>query len=393
MELLKRAKALQNELTELRRRLHATAEVGFDVEKTQKIVTETLKAYGYAPKACGKGGVIADVGKGKTQFLLRADVDALPIREKTELPFAAKNGNMHACGHDIHAAMLLGAAKLLKENETRLKGGVRLLFQPAEELLEGATDMIRNGAIPKTGAGVMLHVMTGVPLKTGTLVVSSAGVSAPAADFFEVRVRGKACHGSAPQNGVDALSAAAHILVALQEVSAREIPAGEGAVLTVGKLQAGNADNAIADEAVFSGTLRAFSEETRTLLKTRLQAVSKGVAKAFRAVASVRFKSGCPTLLNDGQVSKYAYETLRKTLGNEVVYSAEVGGGTAKKSGGSEDFAYISQLLPSVMLGVGAGNEKEGYEYPLHHPKATFDERALPIGAYAFTALALGKIR
>ena len=380
---------MQTELSAIRRKLHAHAEVGFDLTQTQKTVIQTLETYGCRPNVCGQGGVIADLGAGEPRILLRADTDALPIQEKTGLSYAAKNGNMHACGHDLHTAMLLGAAKLLKERESRLKGGVRLLFQPAEETLRGAKSMIEHGALPKNAVAVMIHVLTGVPLETGTVVVSSAGVSAPAADFFEVTVRGKACHGSAPQNGVDALSAAAHILLALEEVSAREIPAGEGAVLTVGKMQAGNADNAIADECVFSGTLRAFSEDTRALLKTRLQAIVKGVARSFRARGSVRFTSGCPTLVNDGQVSKYAYETLRKGLGEKVLYSGEIGGGTSKKSGGSEDFAYISHELPSVMLGLCAGDEKKGYEYPLHHPKVTFDENALPVGAYAFAALAL----
>ena len=376
-------------MTAIRRRLHAVAEVGFDLTQTQKIIIETLETYGYRPQKCGRGGVIADVGAGEPRILLRADADALPIQEKTGLSFAAKNGNMHACGHDLHAAMLLGAAKLLKENESRLKGCARLLFQPAEETLRGAKSMIEHGALPKKAVAVMIHALTGVPMETGTAVVSSAGVSAPAADFFEVTVRGKACHGSAPQNGVDALSASAHILVALEELSAREIPAGEGALLTVGKMRAGNADNAIADECVFSGSLRAFSEDTRSLMKTRLQSIVKGVARAFRAKGTVRFTSSCPTLVNDGRVSEYAYETLKKGLGDKVLYSREIGGGTSKKSGGSEDFAYISHELPSVMIGLCAGDEKKGYEYPLHHPKVTFDESALPVGAYVFAALAL----
>ena len=241
---LKEANALQKKLSFYRRWLHKNAETGFDLNKTLLFVKTQLEKAGCAPKPCGRAGLLVSIGTARKNanktFLLRADMDALPIREETELPFASRNGNMHACGHDMHTAMLLGAATLLKKHEKELCGRVTLLFQPAEELLEGAKDILGSGALddPKPHAAMMLHVLTDTQLPTGTILLPPPGVSAPAADFFEVRVRGKACHGSAPQNGVDALSAAAHILVALQEVSAREIPAGEGAVLTVGKMQA-----------------------------------------------------------------------------------------------------------------------------------------------------------
>lgn len=391
-KILNEAKGLQKELVEMRRRLHGRAELGFALTETAAFVKETLAAMGYEPQSCGRSGLTVTVGKGEKTFLLRADMDGLPIKEKTGLPFACKNGNMHACGHDMHTAMLLGAAKLLKTREKALKGTVKLLFQPAEELLEGAKNALENGVLdaPKVSGAMMLHVMTNVPIPTGSVVVSSAGVSAPAADYFTVEVKGKGCHGSAPWNGVDALSVAAHILLALQELPARELSLAEPAVLTVGSMVAGEAGNVIADTALLKGTLRAFDERVRERVKRRLEEIAKNVAKAFRAKARVVYGSGCPSLLNDEKLSLLTEKVLKDLLGENAVFtSSSLQGDTKSSSGGSEDFAYISRKVPSVMVALAAGETEKGYAYPLHHPKAQFDEAALSIGAavYAHTAI------
>lgn len=397
-EIMRQAKGLQKELVRYRRYLHERAETGFDLEKTLPFVEKSLREMGYSSQKCGRAGLTATVGKrgAKTKtFLLRADMDGLPLREETGLSFACKSGNMHACGHDLHTAMLLGAARLLKMLESELNGCVRLLFQPAEETLEGARDVLKTGVLqtPKPQGAMMLHVMTGSELPTGTAVIASGGVSAPAADFFRIGIQGKGCHGSMPQKGVDALTVAAHTVIALQEISAREISASEPHVLTVGALKAGEAENVIADFAELKGTLRTFDESVRSQIKKRLTEISRGIAKAFRATAEVEFTSGCPTLVNDGALSEFAVNAVRALLGEKNAFPSSAFGGAKSLAGGSEDFAYISHKIPSVMIALGAGSRADGYEYSLHHPKARFDEGALYVGSAIYAHVAVEWLR
>ena len=390
--ILEEAKKLQNELVEYRRYLHEHAEVGFEIPKTYGYIQSALKHYGYFPKKCGKAGLTVTIGRksGKT-ILLRADIDGLPIAEKTGLAYACRDGHMHACGHDLHATMLLGAAKLLKMYEKELKGRVMFLFQPAEELLEGAKDVLAGGLLEegKPNAAMMLHVLTGVPISSGTAVVASGGVSAPAADFFHIKVQGKGCHGAAPWNGVDALTIASHILLGLQEIPARELSAATSVVLTIGTVQSEGADNAIADNAILKGTLRSFDEGARKTVKKRMEQISKNIAKAFRGSAEVVYNGGCPTLRNDEKMSLFVEETLKEALGAERVFpSSALGGDVRENSGGSEDFAYISHKIPSVMVALSAGQKDKGYPYPLHHPKTAFDEGVLWVGSAIYAMVA-----
>lgn len=390
-KILDTAKEMQDELVSIRRDLHARAEVGFALEQTRAYILDKLREYGYFPQIIGKGSILAAVGQGKRCFLLRADMDGLPIQERTGEAFACKNGNMHACGHDLHATMLLGAAKLLKAQEKELKGEVLLLFQAAEESLEGAKDALSTEEISKKkiDGAMMLHVLTATPFPTGTLIVAR-GISAPAADFFEITIQGKACHGSAPQNGVDATMVAAFVLISLQELSARELSVANPAVLTVGKMESGKTGNAISDKAKLYGTLRAFDERVRAQVKRRMAEIVKGVCKSFRASARIKFPSGCPTLKNDDNLAEMVETATAKLLGKEwVIDSRNLGGDVKEGNGGSEDFAYISQEIPSVMLALAAGTKEEGHEYPLHHPRVKFDEKALCIGAVTYANAAL----
>ena len=395
--LLQEAEQIRDHVLRERRTLHQIPGTGFDIGDTLAFVKKELTDMGLQPADCGRAGVTALVGgkrPGKV-FLLRADMDALPIREEADLEFASQNGRMHACGHDLHTAMLLGAARLLKAHEEEIHGTVKLMFQPAEEIFEGSHDMIEAGLLenPKVDAALMIHVMAGMPFPAGTVIVSAPGVSAPAADYFEIKVQGKGCHGSMPNTGVDPLTAAAHILIALQEIHARELAMDDRVVLTIGTMNAGTASNVIPDTVTMGGSIRTFDEETRSFIKQRMTEIAEGTAKTFRAEAAVTFGSGCPTLVNDRDLSQCCGQYMKELLGEGRAFSVAelnaMGGGTSSKSAGSEDFAYVSQEVPSLMLALAAGQPEKGYRYPQHHPMAKFDESVLPGGSavYAWAAL------
>lgn len=389
-DLLEAAKRLEAQLKEDRRYLHAHAETGFDLKETYAYVWAKLEEMGIAPRKCGRCGIVATIGRGGKVVLLRADMDALAIREETEDAFACPSGKMHACGHDLHTAMLLGAARLLKAREGELGGTVMLMFQPAEEQLQGAADMLASGLLDdrRPDAAMMIHVLTGIPVPAGTLLVSAPGVSAPAASMFEINVHGKSCHGAMPHTGIDALNAAAHILLGLQTVNSREIAPAEVAALTVGMLQAGDAANVIAEKAVMRGSLRAMDEDVHQQLRRRVEEIAELTARTFRAEATVNFYSGCPTLVNDQALSAMALESMQALLGkNRAISTASMGAGSTKLSG-SEDFANISQAVPSVMLALAAGEPDKGFGYPAHHAKTRFDESVLSVGAAAYARFA-----
>ena len=397
-ELLKEAESYKDLLVEDRRYLHTHPGTGFDIKDTVDYVRKQLEEMGYQPTNCGKAGLVALAGGKKPGkvFLIRGDMDALPMKEEAEVDFPSTNGNMHACGHDMHTAMMLGAARLLKAHEDEIEGTVKLMFQPAEEIFEGSHDMIEAGVLknPDVDAALMIHVMAGLPVPAETVISCDGGVSAPAADYFDIKVQGKGCHGSMPNNGVDPITAAAHIITGLQEIQARELPLTDGAVLTIGTIQAGNASNVIPDTAYMGGTIRTYDEDIRAFLKERMTAMAEGIASSFRASATVSFGSGCPTLKNDMELAECTPRYVKELLGPAKAFTAGQlnamsGPGKAQKSTGSEDFAYVSQEVPSIMFALAAGHPEDGYCYPQHHPKAKFDESVLPSGSavYAYTAL------
>ena len=383
-DFLETAESIENEIKENRRWLHTHAETEFDLKETTTFVKEKLQEIGLEYTDCGKCGISAVIGnkEGKT-FLLRADMDALPVNEESGLDFSCGNGNMHACGHDMHTAMLLGAAKILKQFENELSGKVKLMFQPAEETLSGARNMIENGILknPDVDAAMMLHVMAGFPLKTGTVIVPLPGVGAPAADYFTINIQGKGCHGSTPHLGIDSITAAAHILIALQEITAREMGVTDEAIITVGSFHGGTAGNVIAHTTDLQGTLRSFNDDLRENIKKRVTEIAENIGNAFRTKVTVNFGSGCPTLHNDETLVNSTEENLRSLLGDELVVNAKSFSAENTHKGGSEDFSYISKEVPSVMLALASGETQKGYKYHQHHPKVVFDESVLKIGS------------
>ncbi|MBO5336960.1 MAG: amidohydrolase [Lachnospiraceae bacterium] len=396
-KITEKSKKASSQIISHRHYLHTHPETGFDLTKTLEYVKKELQTMGYEPIPCGKAGLVALAGGKKPGkvFLLRADMDALPMKEEADIHFASSNDKMHACGHDMHTAMLLGAARILKELENEINGTVKLMFQPAEEILEGAFDMLQNGVLknPAVDAGLMIHVMTGMPFPSGTAIVSDGGVSAPAADYFTIEIQGKGCHGSMPNTGIDPITIASHIIIALQEIHARELNLMDKAALTIGSFFAGKAANIIPDKAILQGSLRAFDEEVRNQIKKRMTEIAIHTAEAFRAKATVTFGSGCPTLYNDAELSACTLKYIQELNGSRMAFTASKliakSDGKAKNAGGSEDFAYISHQIPTIMLALAAGQPEEDFHYPLHHPKVKFDDKALPVGAaiYAYTAL------
>ena len=396
--ILQEAAAYQEQLVQTRRYLHSHPETGFDLKNTTEYVRKELIAMGYEPVMCGKSGIIALAGKKKSGkvFLIRGDMDALPIKEESDVPFSSDNGKMHACGHDMHTTMMLGAARLLKSHEYEIEGTVKLMFQPAEEIFEGSDDMINAGVLnsPDVDAAMMIHVMAGLPIPAGTVISCDGGVSAPAADYFYIDIQGKGCHGSMPNNGVDPITIAAHIITGLSEINSRELGLSDDAVITIGTINAGNAANVIPDTAHMSGTIRTYDEETRSYLKQRVSDIASNIASAYRGSASVTYGSGCPCLLNNPDLATCSAKYLNELLGPSRTFTAAQlnamsGGGKASKSTGSEDFAYVSQKVPSIMFALAAGTPQDGYCYPQHHPKVKFDEAILSEGSavYAYTAM------
>lgn len=390
LEILTEARSVQDELVTWRRALHRRPEIGFELNETKAFVKDKLMEMGCEPKDCGKCGLAVVLGKpeGKT-LLLRADMDALPVTEEAEVPYASEiEGRMHGCGHDLHTAMLLGAAKLLKAHESELSGQVKLMFQPAEEIFGGAADMIRSGVLedPKVDAGVMIHVTTGVPLPSGCIMIQEGGTTSSSSDEFHITVRGKGGHGAMPQLSIDPINVMAHIHLALQEIHAREIEPDEFLVITPGIFRAGTASNIIPDTAEMYGTIRTGDVKMIEFAKKRICEISESVAKTFRAEAEVEFSKPCPPMGADEEMADAA-RTYLTELFSEAVLPAQKD--PKKVSGGSEDFAFVSREIPTIALYLSAGNSHEGYVYPQHHPKARFDDSVLYCGTAAFVYFAL----
>lgn len=391
-QLLHEAGQLKKEIIAHRRILHQNPETGLSLPATKQYVKDRLTEMGYHPTECGESGLVALAGgkhPGKV-FLLRADMDALPIPEEADVEFASSNGNMHACGHDMHTAMLLGAARILKNHEEEIYGTVKLMFEPGEEVMQGAENMLKNGILenPKVDAGIMLHVMSGVPIPTGTVIMAPKGVSAPACDNFTIEITGKGGHGSMPEQAIDPINVACHIHLALQVLPAREISMQDQTVLTIGSFNAGSAGNVIPGSATMSGTIRTMDEDVRAYIKQRLNDIVNHTAQMFRASAEITYTGGCPTLTNDEAVATKVHAYLAELLSPSKALSADAMGGGSKSSG-SEDFAYVSHKIPTAMLALAAGRPEDGHCYSLHHPRVTFDESVLPTGAtvYAYAAM------
>lgn len=392
--ILEEAKEILSELQEIRRTLHQHPELGFELSYTKKYVKEKLEEMGYEPVEMGKAGLIALAGgkkPGKT-ILLRADMDALPIEEEAEVSFASKEkGKMHACGHDMHTAMLLGAAKLLKKHEDEIMGTVKLEFQPAEEIFQGSPDMLQAGLLenPHVDAAVMMHVVAGMPMPSGMIMVPGGGISAASCEQYHITVKGKGGHGSTPHESIDPITAAAQIHIALQEINSRELDANAYGVFTTCRFEAGMTSNVIPDTAQMWGTIRTIDPDNKIgeYIKKRMKEICQSIAVALRCEAEVEYYDYCPCMIIDQELSQSVLQYVKELLGPGAMDMTQITGG--KAGGGSEDFAFVSHHVPTVSMFITAGNSEEGYIYGQHNPKVRFDDSMLYYGAAAYAYIAL----
>ena len=386
MDFLAEAKLIEPEMIRTRRFLHQHPELAYHEEETSKFVAEKLESLGVEVTrgvgGTGVLGVLKGSKKGRV-VALRADMDALPVQEMADIGFRSKvDGVMHACGHDTHIAMLLGAAKLLSGKKGELCGTVKFLFQPAEE--HGG----RGGAMPMIEAGVMegpkvdyvfgLHIEA--QRRSGEFGVKEGAIAA-APDTFRVKIVGKGGHGSAPHETVDPIYVAAHVILALQGISSRMINPVRPFVITVGAVHSGTKENIIPDVATLDGTIRTLDEATRKLAKRKVEEVAKGVCRTFGATAEVDFeKDAYPVTVNDPRATEGAIRVLRRLPGTKVrIVEAMLGG---------EDFSRFLQKAPGTFYFLGSRNPSKGCVYPNHSSKFKVDEDVLKFGAASLAMLA-----
>lgn len=377
-KIFEEAGKLKDELIDIRRTIHQWPEVGASLPKTKKFVIDKLKEFGYEPQEICESGIVAVLEgdrPGKT-FLLRADMDALAIKEEAPVPFASDNNCMHACGHDMHTTMLLGAAKILKQHQKEIYGKIKLVFQPDEEGFTGAKTMLKAGVLenPKVDAGMALHVNSGTP---SGVVLCGLGTCMAGCTLFRIRVKGKGCHGAMPENGVDPINIAAHIFISLQEIISREVTPTMPAVVTIGKFEGGKAPNIIPEEVIMEGTIRTLDRDLSAQIYKRIEEISAQTATLFRGEAVVTEISSAPPLHNDEEMTNTIAGYIKDNYDPSRVVVFNQGGM------GSEDFASYTYEIPCsyILLGAGAAQENELYGKPMHNDHVVFNEDIMPIGS------------
>jgi amidohydrolase len=382
------------DLTELRRSIHAEPEIGLDLPRTQRKVLDALAGL---PLEISTGTNLSSVtavlrgGQPGKTVLLRGDMDALPVTERTGVPYASKiDGAMHACGHDLHTAMLAGAARLLSDRQAELAGNVIFMFQPGEEGPGGARIMVEEGVLDAAGdkpvAAYALHVASGI-LPAG-LFASRPGPIMAAADQLHVTVQGRGGHGSQPHRAADPIPAACEIVLALQSMVTRRFDVFDPVVLTVGTFHAGTADNVIGDDAHFVATIRTFSAQTRATVEEIAPKLARDIAAAHGLTADARFVEGYPVTVNDATEMDFAERTIGDVLGDGRYFAAP------NPLTGSEDFSFVLDEVPGafVMMGACAPGTDPGSAPFNHSAEAVFDDSVLADGTALYSELALRRL-
>ena len=380
--MLKQAHAISEELIEWRRDFHMHPETGFDVQRTAGIVAAELEKMGYRVKrGVGKTGVVAEIGEGGKMVAIRADMDALPILEQNETEYVSQNtGKMHACGHDSHTAMALGAAQLLSRE--RLSGRVRFLFQPCEETadeehLSGAQRMEREGAMDGVDFVIAQHVDPRSPV--GTIAINE-GPSGGGVDTWSATIIGKGGHGAYPHTTVDPFSLLAQVIMGLNGIISRRLNPFDPAVVSIGAIHGGEAENVIPDRVTLLGTIRFTSLDVQKQIRSEVERVF-GITRALGGDYEIKFDFGGPPMVNDKAVAAVIQQVGADLLGKDNVHEMH-------KTLGAEDYGEFLKHAPGAMYTLGTMIEgREVYE--LHHPKFDIDERALPIGTAVLVETAM----
>ena len=385
--MLDKAKTIQDQLIHWRRQIHMNPELGFEEHLTAKLIAETLKGFGLEVKTgVARTGVLAVLGEGKPAIGLRADMDALPLQEENKVEYASQVPNkMHACGHDTHVAMLLGAAKLLSEMPDRPSGEIHFLFQPSEERwdeegVSGGSLMVQEGLVDDLDAVFALHINSLIP--TGQLMAGDGNVMA-APDTFDAVITGKGTHGAYPHAGNDPIFALAQVINAIHGIHARRINPLKPSVISIGAVHSGDAYNIIPNEVSFKGTIRSYDEEIRSQLHEELKR-TMGVAEALGCTTSLKISRGYPATYNDPAIAALGRSTAKALLGDDCIYPFE-------PSMGGEDFSYMAQKAPGAIFFLGGRIGED--QRPHHNPLFDIDENALPMGTalLAQTAVTLLK--
>lgn len=371
-------------IVKLRRYFHANPEPSLKEYKTAEKIEKELELLGIPFERVGETGVIGYIGqpnRGKT-IALRADIDALEIEEINDIEYASSSkGLMHACGHDAHTASLLGAAKILKAKENEINGCIKLLFQQAEEIGQGARQFVALGHLKDVDNVFGLHVSSG--LDTGKISVTPGPIAA-SCDYFKVKIKGKSSHVSKPHTGIDALYIASQVVVNLQSIVARETDPVDTVVVGIGVLNSGTRYNIIANEAVLEGTFRTFGRETRERTQESIERIVKSIVEAHKGEAEVEFRSYSSPVINDEESSKFAAEVARQIVGGDNVITNQ------EKALGADDFAELQAEVPGVYVNIGTRNPiDEGTHYPHHNERFNIDEKGLLISAEFYVNYAL----
>ena len=384
MNVRKLSEKYKNELITLRREFHQNPEVSWKEFRTSRRIEEELKKIGISTEKIANTGIVGTIqgeGNSKKIVALRADMDALPIQEANEdIPYKSNNkGVMHACGHDSHIAMLLIAARILQELRAQLNGTVKLIFQPAEEIVEGAQRMLKEGVLDGVNAILGIHAWSQFPAGKISL---EPGPRFAAGDRFKITVKGKGSHGAVPHLGVDAIVAASAIMMNIQTLVSREINPLEPAVVTVGKINGGFNFNVICNEVILEGTTRSFNPDIQKKFPSVIKRIITETASALNAKAELEYTVGSPPCINDPDISQIASKSIAKLYGDGIICSLE-------KTTATEDFAYFNRIIPGILVFLGVGNKEKDCNYPQHNEKFNIDEDALPIGTSLYAKFAL----